>query len=558
MKSPDSLAGNDLDVLVVGAGPTGLALAAQLQWFGVRFRIVERSLDRARESRALAVQARTLELFDVLDLATPLVARGNTSARLVLHVGARRAAEVQLGPVRAVDTRFPFILFVSQAETEQVLGEHLSRSGVPIERGVELLQFSARSEVVDCVLRDRQGHREAVRAAYLVGCDGAHSTVREGAGFKFEGGSYPQDFVLGDLEADGALESNAINSFVGGGGVAMFFPLGSPRSWRVIAMRAKVTSIDESAGSGALTSGLTLDELQAIVDPPTKASVRLRDPAWLTRFHLHHRQTAHYRSGRVFLAGDAAHIHSPVGGQGMNTGIQDAWNVGWKLGLVTRRAAHQSLLDSYETERWAVGRFLLRYTDRAFSTFTRAMSGGLLATWVREVVVPRVFRGVLGSERLRTTAFRFVSELGINYRKSPAVMEGEPRLRAGPHAGDRLPDGLLAIDGRSTSLQRAVIGPYFSLLLCGNPALFHGIHGSELARIAQQFSGLVTIHYLSSRPSPGALIDKTGDVLDSLGVHRAAQYLIRPDGYIAFRCSGQDLSAVTAYLGDWLLPWTTS
>jgi 2-polyprenyl-6-methoxyphenol hydroxylase-like FAD-dependent oxidoreductase len=554
MKSPDSLAGNDLDVLVVGAGPTGLALAAQLHWFGVRFRIVERSLDRARESRALAVQARTLELVDVLGLAAPLVARGNTSTRLVLHLRARRLAEVQLGAIRAVDTRFPFILFVSQAETEKVLGEHLSRSGVPIERGVELLEFSAGDEVVDCVLRDREGHREAVSAAYLVGCDGAHSTVRERGGFTFEGGSYPQDFVLGDLEADGSLESNAINSFVGSGGAAMFFPLGNPRTWRLIAMRAKPTSTDESGGFGA-TSAVTLDELQAIVDPPTEGSVRLRDPAWLTRFHLHHRQTGHYRSGRVYLAGDAAHIHSPVGGQGMNTGIQDAWNLGWKLALVTRGAAHQSLLDSYETERWAVGRFLLRYTDRLFSTFTRAMSGGRFATWVREVVVPRVLRRALRSERLRTTAFRFISELGIHYRKSPAVMEGEPRLRGGPHAGDRLPDGQLAIDGRSTSLQRAVIGPYFSLLLCGNPAAFHG---SQLARITEQFGGLVTIHYLSPRPSPGALIDKIGGVLESLGVQDAAQYLIRPDGYIAFRCGGRDLSALSSYLGEWLVQSTTS
>jgi len=555
MKSPESPGATDLDVLVVGAGPTGLALAAQLHWFGVRFRIVERSLDRAHESRALAVQARTLELFDVLDLAAPLIARGNTGTRVVLHYGARRPAEVQLGAIRAVDTRFPFILFVSQAETEQVLGEHLSRSGVSTERGVELVEFSARNEVVDCVLRDRQGHRETVCAAYLVGCDGAHSTVRERGGFTFEGGSYPQDFALGDLEADGALESNAINSFVGSRGVALFFPLGNPRTWRVIAMRAEPTSANQSAGVGALTSGLTLDELHAIVDPPTEGSVRLRDPAWLTRFRLHHRQARHYRSGRVYLAGDAAHIHSPVGGQGMNTGIQDAWNLGWKLALVTRGAAHQSLLDSYETERWAVGRFLLRYTDRAFSIFTRAMSGGRLATWVREVVVPRVFRRVLGSERLPTTAFRFVSELGIHYRKSPAVMEGEPRLRGGPHAGDRLPDGQLEIEGCPTSLQRAVIGPYFSLLLCGDPAAFHG---SELARITEQLSGLVTTHYLTSRPSPGALIDKIGSVLESLAVDDFAQYLIRPDGYIAFRCGGQDLSALTAYLGEWLVRSTAS
>lgn len=542
---------SDVDILIVGAGPTGLALAAQLEWFGAHFRIVDRSLDRARESRALAVQARTLEVLDAVGLGDRLVARGHTGTRVVIHLGARKVVAATIGPIGAVDTRYPFILFVSQAETERILGEHLSGSGVAIERGVELVRFDARDQYVDCVLRHPGGGEERVRAAYLVGCDGAHSTVRKGSGFSFRGGSYPEDFVLGDVEADGALEPGAINSFVRGGGVAMFFPLGAPTTWRVIAMKAPDPEARRAlpAPDDSPIEPPTLGELQAVIDGPTAGSIVVRDPAWLSHFRLHHRQVAHYRRGRVFLAGDAAHIHSPVGGQGMNTGIQDAWNLGWKLALVARGVASERLLDTYEAERWPVGRTLLRYTDRAFSTFTRAMSPGRLASWAREIVVPRVLPRLLESSWLRTLAFRFVSELRIRYRRSPAIQGGRPRLHGGPRAGDRLPDARLTLEGRSVGLQRAVIGPHLALVLCGDPEAW------DVARIAQlveRFSGILKVHHLSSRALPGTLTCGR-DALALLGVRDAAQYLVRPDGYVAFRCRGHDLTALSQYLVKWFI-----
>src|SRR5262249_33368172 len=448
----------DLDVFIVGAGPTGLALAMQLQRFGGRFRIIDKLHDRTRESRALGVQARTLELLQTFGLGEALVARGNTSTRLKLHLEGRALATVSLGNIGAADTRFPFVLFVSQAETETVLTEYLNAAGIFVERGFELVAFEM-ADGVDCVVRRDDGHQERIRTRFLVGCDGAHSAVRKGAGVPCEGGSYPQDFVLGDVEADGPLEPNAINSFVGGGGVAMFFPLGRPTTWRVIAMAADTEGDSPRGQTSAITSDLALSELQMVVDPPTVGAVRLRDPAWLTGFHLHHRQIKSYRKGNVFLAGDAAHIHSPVGAQGMNTGVQDAWNLGWKVALVARGAANISLLDSYDAERWPVGRFLLHYTDRLFSTFTGAISGQPFSTWVRRVVAPHVVPRLVGSPRLRRMAFAFVSELGIRYRESPAVKEGEPWQRGGPRAGDRLPDAEIRVDGRSTYLQEVLAGP---------------------------------------------------------------------------------------------------
>jgi 2-polyprenyl-6-methoxyphenol hydroxylase-like FAD-dependent oxidoreductase len=194
-----------------------------------------------------------------------------------------------------------------------------------------------------------------------------------------------QDFVLGDIEADGPLEPNAINSFAGGGGVAIFFPLGRPATWRVVAMNAD-TQNETRAGrtlSPDVVGALQLSELQDLVNRPTARTIRLRDPVWLTRFHLHHRQIASYRKGNVFFAGDAAHIHSPVGAQGMNTGIQDAWNLGWKLGLVARGLARNRLLDTYDAERWPVGQFLLRHrpvVQHVHACDVRASAGHLVQT----------------------------------------------------------------------------------------------------------------------------------------------------------------------------------
>jgi 2-polyprenyl-6-methoxyphenol hydroxylase-like FAD-dependent oxidoreductase len=534
--------------LIVGAGPTGLTLAAQLRWFGVPFRIIDRSLDRAHESRALAVQARTLEILDSLGLADPMVARGNRSARLAVHFGRRRVAAVTLGDVGGTDTRYPFILFISQAETEQILGEHLDRSGVAIERGVELVSFERLEEHLSCVVRHPDGRKEPIRAAYLLGCDGAHSAVRKVAGFAFQGGSYPEDFVLGDVEADGPLEPGAINSFAGAGGVAMFFPLGSPTTWRVIGMRANDADVGHLSTPDASPIGpLTLDELQSIVAAPTEGSVIVRDPAWLSHFRLHHRQIAHYRKGRVFLAGDAAHIHSPVGAQGMNTGIQDAWNLGWKLVLVLRGLAKERLLDSYEWERWPVGNTLLRYTDRVFSIFTRAVSAGRAISWVRDRLVARTLPRVFASNRLRAFAFGFVSELRIRYRRSPAIIEGHPRLRGGPRAGARLPDADVTLDGKTISLQRAVVGPHLALLLCADSETWDA---STLARLGTQYGGFLRIHRVTKH-SRSTFLGADDRVLAMLAAQHVAQYLVRPDGYIAFRCSGSNLDGIVKYLSEW-------
>ena len=548
----------DIDILIVGAGPTGLSLGAQLCSFGIRARIVDRALDRAHESRALGVQARTLELLQSLGLGDALVAQGNASARIMVHVEGRVAAEAELGGFPGTDTKYPFILFVAQAETERLLSEHLGSRGVAVERGVELVDFSPNGDRVECTLRHGDGRTEVVRVRYLVGCDGAHSTVRKGAGIAFEGEAYLQDFMLGDVEADASadvsLVPNALHPWVGRHGIAIFFPLGRPATWRVIAMsgtEAKATRHSESGADEPLTSELSLAELQAAVDGATGGGIRLRDPAWLAHFHLHHRQATQYRRGPIFLAGDAGHIHSPVGAQGMNTGIQDAWNLGWKLALVVKGLATPQLLDSYEAERWPVGRTLLRYTDRIFSVLVRSLSDSALASWLRRTVAASVIPGVLTSTRLRAFAFRFISELGIRYRRSPAVTDAEPRLRAGPRAGDRFPDACLTLDGREVRLQEAVVGPWLTLVLCGDGEAWSTERLSEHPACR---NGLLRIKRLTRHSERGALVDERGEAFARLGVEDTAQYLVRPDGYVGFRCAGQSLDALELYLTEWYAP----
>ena len=532
-------------VLVVGAGPTGLALAAQLHAVGTTVRIVDRQLDRVHESRALVVLPRTLEVLRGLGVSKKLVERGNDAVQLHMHVG-RKLVRTRLFDIGLEDTAYPFLLFVSQAETEAVLNEHLAACGVQVERGAELVALAAEEQQVACTLRHRDGANEELRVRYLVGCDGAGSSVRRLAGIPFEGGSYPQTFMLADLEVDGALERDAAHTFMGAPGMLFFFPLGRPASWRMAGMRPSLPGVME----GEQPPEPSLAELQAIADVFTGGTLRLRDPVWRTYFRLHHRQAVRYRAGRVFLAGDAAHVHSPAGAQGMNTGIQDAWNLGWKLALVDRGVADEALLDSYQSERWPIGRFVLRITDRATSIATAETP---VVRLIRAQIAPRLAPIGLRLSKPRAFGFRTLSQLRINYRDSPAVQEGDPRLRHGPKAGDRLPDAHIVEHGRERWLQDALATPTYHLLLCGRADHWNN---DELAHLSERYAGLVTVHRLAGQATADVtadvLHDARGEALARLGVANAAHYLVRPDGHIGYRSATTDLRGLERYLARWL------
>jgi 2-polyprenyl-6-methoxyphenol hydroxylase-like FAD-dependent oxidoreductase len=506
VSASSELPAGELDVLVVGAGPTGLSLATQLSRYGTRYRLVDKLTDRSHESRAVAIQPRTLEVLDPVGVTGTLLARGNPAVRLDIHLG-HRVRSVPLFDIGLADTAYPYLLFLSQSETE----EALLATGVRAEMGVEVTGFTEDGAGIDATLRHPDGHIETVRTRYLAGCDGAHSFVRHHAGVPFSGHAYPQTFVLADVEADG-IEPGAVHMFWSGPGILFFFPLGVPATWRMLAMRREQESAVE----------LTLGEAQSIVDSYAGIPIRLRDPAWLTTFRLHARSATHYRYGRVFLAGDAAHIHSPAGGQGMNIGIQDAVNLGWKLGLVARGVADPDLLDSYASERAPVGAEVVRFTDRAF---TVATSTNPLVRQIRGKVIPRVLPVAFRSATIRAAAFRGVSELAFEYRDSPLSVEGPDAPRGGPRAGDRLPD--VEVDG--TRLHKTVAASGFHLLLCGGP-------DDGWPEVA---------------PRTALSVHRLGPVL---GASEAApaHYLVRPDTHIAYRAGGIDVSGALSHFDRWV------
>jgi hypothetical protein len=274
----------------------------------------------------------------------------------------------------------------------------------------------------------------------------------------------------------------------------------------------------------------------------------LHNPVWLTDFRLHNRGATRYRAGRVFLAGDAAHIHSPAGAQGMNTGIQDAVNLGWKLALACLGAADPTLLDSYEIERAPVGRAVLRMSDRAF---TVATTSNPLIRLARAHLVPRIAPLVLRLPRLRGMAFRTIAQLAIGYRHSPLSTDGPTPPRRGPRPGDRLPDAPITGDGQGTTLHAVIASPTFHLLLCG-PATAWRSDATDHLDIT--LPGLITTHRLSAEVADGVLHDRDGTALRRLGTHPRTPvlYLVRPDGHIAYRDRGTDLTSVGDYLARWL------
>jgi 2-polyprenyl-6-methoxyphenol hydroxylase-like FAD-dependent oxidoreductase len=523
------------DVLVVGAGPSGLTLAAFLQHWGVSVRIIDRSVDRVAESRALAVQPRTLELLQALGLADHLITRGNPATQLRIH-GAGRVAKAQLFDIGVSDTRFPFLLFVSQAETEAVLEEALTSAGCAVERGVQLVSYEQSDSGIVCSLRHPDGTLEQVRARYLGGCDGMNSTVRTAEGIEFVGARYPQAFLLADLEVDG-LEAGTVNAFLTAAGPLLFFPLHRPASWRVIAMRPDPGGGDDRTA--------VLSELHSLTDIASNGRLTLHDPVWTSAFRLQHRAAKQYRRGRAFLAGDAAHVHSPVGAQGMNTGMQDAANLAWKLGLVCLDRAHPSLLASYDAERRPVGEYVLRFTDRAFSVATSRQP---VAQLVRAQVAPRLLPLALHLRPGRTAAFRTVSQLGVRYRSSPAVQAGDGGSRRTPRPGDRLPDAPVVIDGRSSWLQTELAAPAFHLLLCGPDRW----DGGSVTGLVNRYAGVLGVARLDRAPTRGVLYTPDGVALRRLRVSDCATLLVRPDGYLATRTDDAILDDARRYLQTWL------
>ena len=402
-------------VLVAGAGPVGLTMAAELARYRVPVRIIGQAATRTDKSKALAIWPRTLELLDRAGCAGAFAASGLKSEAIAILSGKQTIARVTFDDV---DSPFNYLLMIPQSETERLLEAHLGSLGGEVERGVALTGFTQSEECVTGTLRHPDGSSETFEASWLIGCDGAHSLVRQTLGMAFAGDTLPTTFLLADIHVAGLeVPETELALFWHHDGSVVFFPI-SPGRYRIIA----------DIGASPLHEP-TFEEVQAIV-ARRATGVTLSDPIWLAGFRVNERKVEDYRAGRAFLAGDAAHIHSPAGGQGMNTGMQDAFNLAWKLALVERGRAGPDLLGSYSEERSAVAERVLSESGRL--TRVATVKNYLLQD-LRNFVAHRI----LGLSAARHAMAERLSEITIGYPASK-LNAGSAKGLAGPQPGERI------------------------------------------------------------------------------------------------------------------------
>ncbi|MCZ4092350.1 FAD-dependent monooxygenase [Sinorhizobium psoraleae] len=488
-------------VLIVGAGPTGLVLALWLRRLGVDLRIIDKAPGPGETSRAIAVQARTLEFYRQLGIVDDVLAAGIRVERLAVRTPSGIAATLKLGDFGAGLSRYPFAFALPQDIHERILVRHLEKAGVAVERRAELMSFEQDAAgVTATVVKDGAG--EVIRAAYLCGADGASSTVRHGVKLGFPGGTYEQSFYVADVEVEGTIARDGLNVCLDTHGFAIVLPVRQSGSVRLIGIVPAENTAEEK---------ITFEGIRAEVERITGVTVKAVN--WFSTYRLHHRVAERFRVGRVFIAGDAGHIHSPAGGQGMNTGIGDAVNLGWKLAAVVGGRADARLIDSYEPERIAFARRLVASTDRAFRVLT---SRSVLAGLWRRYLMPRMIALLVATPAGARFAFRTVSQIGITYRDRGGA--GQVR------GGDRLP----YVD--------ALSGDNFAPL----SSLDWQVHvygaASPAFRAALTKTG-IPVHAFPFTPAAA-----------EAGFGRDAIYLVRPDGHVAMATVTQDPAPFLRYI----------
>ncbi|HEX6610160.1 MAG TPA: FAD-dependent monooxygenase, partial [Hyphomicrobiaceae bacterium] len=414
----------DVDVLVVGAGPTGLMLANQLVRHGVRMMVIDRHSGPAQQSRAMAVQARTLEIYAKMGIIDQALALGEKATGANMWANGRSTARIPVGDIGRDMSAFPYILMLGQDDNERIMGAKLHDHGVDVQWNTELVSFEQHPGHVEAVLKQPDGSTRTVRAAWVAGCDGSRSPVREMSGIGFPGAPYEHTFFVADTEATGPMRPGELNVYLWKDGFHLFFPMRGKDRWRVIGILPQHLRQRDD---------LTFEEVVPDIRQEAGAALDFKSCLWFSTYHIHHRAAERFRDRRCFLLGDAAHIHSPAGAQGMNTGLQDAYNLGWKLALVAQGRADPALLDTYEQERIPVAKRLLETTDRAFQII---VSDGWFGALFRTKIMARVAAIAMRFERVRTLAFRTISQVGISYPKSPLSQTLFGLPKGGPVAGD--------------------------------------------------------------------------------------------------------------------------
>jgi 2-polyprenyl-6-methoxyphenol hydroxylase-like FAD-dependent oxidoreductase len=538
-------------ILVVGAGTTGLTMACDLARHGAPVRIIDKLATINPHCRATGLHARTLEIFSDLGIIEEILAQGVKVLGMSQYANGARFMHSSGGEL---DSPYPFAVMLEQCRTEAALERLLRNLGVEVERETELIELSQRPDRVAATIRGADGRETVVETPWLIGCDGAHSRVRHLNHIHFPGEEDTRQYLIADVLMQTGLAHDEVYSFLSDDGMLLFFPLPNQR-WLIAA--------DVSAHHDGATEQPTLPEVQRLVERRGPGGISLSEPRWLTWFRINYRAAHHYRHGRIFLAGDSSHIHSPFGGQGMNTGIQDAYNLAWKLALAYRGRAPLSLLDTYEKERRPIAQDVLK-TTRMLTEQVAAFKD--LSPEQRQRLY---FDMVVPPEVARRMAMH-IEELDLNYSTSPICRQhegshfGKTRFRGGPRPGEEALDAgplLRAHDNSSATLFELLRGPKHTLLLI--PGAWHEAHSwrrlSDLAKAVEaRAGGLINILFVAvegaSVPSDPDLngrviLDPKRSLHYRYGAESECLYLIRSDGYVGYRSEPATASALHDYLG---------
>ena len=501
-------------VLIIGAGPTGLMAACQLAIREIPFRIIDKSHHASSKTKALAVQARSLEIFNQLGMIDPFLEAMKIEKIQIFSRGKLRQ-EVPLGQFNGANTPFPFLAFIGQDKTERFMLDFLKAKNIIPEWGTELLDLQQDTDKATATIQNSEGKEETIETNWVIGADGAHSKVRHSMNVKFEGAKYPQGFMLSDVDIDWGLEENTMKFVISNKSFAIFFPLGN-NHYRVISLVPESMEDIENPG---------FDDLKNYLENEFHLSLKISNPKWTSFYSVHHRCVNQFREGRFLLAGDAAHIHSPAGGQGMNTGLQDAYNLCWKLAMVIKGEANEKLLESYETERLPIAKHLVFGTDRLFSVM---INSNPIWAFFRARVLPRMMGLGLNGLGLRKQIFKFVSQTGINYEKRYPHYNFSKNIEV--KAGTRFPN--FELEALQTSTHELLKGKGFHLFCCT-----HEMNEKSINSFVQNFPTQLKVHHLSP---------KNAQLYEALKLTEDTFILIRPDMHIGIL--GQHLDDLKAYL----------
>ena len=505
------------DVIIIGAGPTGLALACQLIRYGVDFVIVDKKETTTPHSKAIGVQARTLEIYEQIGLAEKLVDLGWKAEGARLLVGGQVRGKIDFSDIGIGMSPYPYVLIVEQGKHEKLLHDHIRANGKEVRWQTELQSFTHDSSGVRAVINGPGGEVETVEGKFLVGCDGAKSPVRHSLGLAFEGSTFERMFYVADVDIDWDLSHDALTVVLMRDNLLAFFPMTGEKQWRIVGTFPEEFSKDEGE--------VLYEEIEEQIKRDSEIELDITRVNWFSTYKVHTRHVNKFSEGRCFLAGDAAHIHTPAGAQGMNTGIQDGYNLAWKLAMVVRGACGEKLLESYNEERLANAESLLKTTDRFFNLVA---SPEPILSYLRTHVFPYVAGVAFSLDAVKKFVFPRVSQIGINYRDS-AISDRSGDGSFEVKAGDRLP--YFVVDGES--IYDRLREPKFHLL-----SFSDGEKAQQAAELGSEF-----LHYVDSHQIP--IYPRVAEIF---GTQESFNVLLRPDNYIATVSKDTSLAPIENYL----------